>query len=143
MTASFTMTVEERETFLADVHVAVVSFNRADRGPLVMPIWYVYEPGGELWFTTGAASRKSGDLGPGQRLSLCAQVEAFPSRYVSVEGPIASVRAASDDDLRRLARRYLGRVRGDWYTADTEGRAEALRVAMTPERWHTVDYSKG
>jgi len=35
------------ELFLADLHVAVISIPLMDRGPLTVPIWYVYEPGGE------------------------------------------------------------------------------------------------
>ena len=45
---ALTMTKEEREAFLADVHVAVVSVVEDGHGPLVVPIWYSYEPGGEV-----------------------------------------------------------------------------------------------
>ena len=37
---SLTMTNEEREAFLADVHVAVISVAEDGHGPLVVPIWY-------------------------------------------------------------------------------------------------------
>jgi nitroimidazol reductase NimA-like FMN-containing flavoprotein (pyridoxamine 5'-phosphate oxidase superfamily) len=40
-----TMTNEEREAFLADVHVAVISVAEDGHGPLVVPVWYSYEPG--------------------------------------------------------------------------------------------------
>src|SRR3989454_3855877 len=38
----------EREAFLADTHVAVVSIADGERGPLAVPIWYAYTPGGAL-----------------------------------------------------------------------------------------------
>ena len=43
------MTRAEREAFLADVHVGVLSIAEPGRGPLAAPIWYGYEPGGEIW----------------------------------------------------------------------------------------------
>ena len=42
---SLKMTKEEREAFLADLHVGVISIARDGRGPLTVPIWYDYEPG--------------------------------------------------------------------------------------------------
>ena len=41
------MSVEEREFFLADVHVGVLSIPRKERSaPLTVPVWYDYSPGG-------------------------------------------------------------------------------------------------
>ena len=42
---NYRMTKEERENFLSGLHVAILSLNQADRGPLSMPVWYWYEPG--------------------------------------------------------------------------------------------------
>ena len=44
---SMKMTAAEREAFLADLHVGVLSIAREGRAPLSAPIWYDYEPGGE------------------------------------------------------------------------------------------------
>ena len=46
---SLKMTREEREAFLAGVHVGIISIAEAGRGPLAVPIWYGYAPGGDLW----------------------------------------------------------------------------------------------
>ena len=43
---SLAMTKQEREAFLADLHVGVISIDEAGRGPLTVPIWYDYQPGG-------------------------------------------------------------------------------------------------
>jgi hypothetical protein len=41
---------QEREQFLAEPHVAALSIrDGSDRGPLTVPIWYQYAPGGEPW----------------------------------------------------------------------------------------------
>ena len=47
------MTRSEREAFLADVHVGIISIENPGRGPLSVPIWYLYEPGGEIAIVTG------------------------------------------------------------------------------------------
>jgi len=80
------MTKEEREAFLADVHVAVISVAEHGHGPLVVPIWYSYEPGGEVRIITGRTSRKGKLLERAGRFSLCVQTETLPYKYVSVEG---------------------------------------------------------
>ena len=72
---SLAMTPAEREAFLADLHVGVVSVTAEGRAPLTMPIWYSYEPGGTVSFITGRASRKAALIEREQRLSLCAQTE--------------------------------------------------------------------
>jgi len=41
------MTPQEREAFLADVHVGVLAIEEPGRGPLALPVWYVYRDG--LW----------------------------------------------------------------------------------------------
>src|SRR5262245_1235710 len=38
----------------ADLHVAVISVAEDGHGPLVVPIWYSYEPGGEVRIPTHA-----------------------------------------------------------------------------------------
>lgn len=39
---SLFMTKRERETFLADVHVGIISIAEQGRGPLTVPVWYAY-----------------------------------------------------------------------------------------------------
>jgi nitroimidazol reductase NimA-like FMN-containing flavoprotein (pyridoxamine 5'-phosphate oxidase superfamily) len=143
---SLRMTREERETFLSGVHVGIISLAEAGRGPLAVPIWYGYEPGGDLWIVTESQSRKGKLLSSAQRFSLCIQTEEPPYKYVSIEGPIASIAAADlERHLRPLAHRYLGKEIGDGYIEATGGagsRAQSIVVRMRPERWLTTDYSK-
>jgi len=143
---SLAMTREERERFLADLHVGVISIAEEGRGPLTVPIWYEYEPGGELWVITDRDSRKGRLLERAKRFSLCAQTETPPYRYVSVEGPVVSI-APSDRErhTRPMARRYLGPELGDRYveaTAEDRAAGGSVCVRMRPERWLTVDYAK-
>jgi PPOX class probable F420-dependent enzyme len=143
---SLAMTRQEREAFLADVHVGIISIADEGRGPLTVPIWYAYDPGGELRVITAKASRKGRLLARAGRFSLCVQTETPPYQYVSVEGPIISTEAADlERDVRPLAHRYLGADMGDRYieqTRDAHEQAENMLIHMRPERWLTVDYGK-
>lgn len=144
---SLTMTKQEREAFLAAVHVGVISIPEAGRGPLTVPIWYVYEPGGDLRVVTDRTSRKGRLLGVGVRVSLCAQTETPPYQYVSVEGAVVAIEKTDPErDGRALAHRYLGQTLGDRYVEGTQGEREAgdsVLVRIRPERWLSVDYRKG
>jgi nitroimidazol reductase NimA-like FMN-containing flavoprotein (pyridoxamine 5'-phosphate oxidase superfamily) len=141
---SLAMTKSEREAFLAGLHVGIVAIGEPGRAPLAVPIWYVYEPGGELWFVTDRDSRKGRLLEKAGRVSLVAQTEAPPYRYVSVEGPLVAIEPSDRERHRRpLAHRYLGRELGEQYLQATDGEASAsVVVRMRPERWLTVDYGK-
>ena len=52
------MSNDEGEQFLADLHVGVIAVERPDRAPLAVPIWYHYEPGGELSILTSEGTLK-------------------------------------------------------------------------------------
>jgi len=143
------MTREEREAFLAEPHVGVISIPAPGRGPLTVPIWYGYRAdgeGGELWILTERSSRKGRLLDVGTRVSLCAQSETPPYRYVSVEGPVIAIDPADEArDTRPMAHRYLGPELGDRYVEATRGAgdpASSIVVRIRPERWLSVDYRK-
>ena len=135
------MTQAEREQFLADLHVGVLGIERPDGPPLVVPVWYSYEPGGELWFLIDDDSVKGRLLRKSMRFSLCVQNESLPYKYVSVEGAATISKADQELHTRPMAHRYLGKVEGDKYT-ERDDNSTTIRVSTRPERWFTVDYSK-
>jgi PPOX class probable F420-dependent enzyme len=141
---SLAMTKQEREAFLAEAHVGVISIPEPGRGPLTVPVWYAYDPGGELRVVTARTSRKGQLLARSGRFSLCAQTETAPYKYVSVEGPIVAIEDAHlERHLRPLARRYLGPQMGDQYVERTAAEhSDNVLVRMRPERWLTVDFGK-
>ena len=82
------MTIEEREAFLAEAHLGVISVaDDPGRAPLAVPIWYAYQPREDVGFITARDSRKAELIRKAGRVSLCAQTADY--RYVSVEGPVA------------------------------------------------------
>ena len=73
------MTREEREAFLADIHVGVLSIDEPGRGPLSVPVWYLYEPGGEIVVVTRPEARKAPLLAVGARVGFLVQSEELLS----------------------------------------------------------------
>jgi nitroimidazol reductase NimA-like FMN-containing flavoprotein (pyridoxamine 5'-phosphate oxidase superfamily) len=143
---SFAMTKDEREAFLAALHVGVISIAQKERAPLTVPIWYAYTPGGEVTVITGRGSRKVALITQAGGFSLCVQDEAPPYKYVAVEGPVVAIEAADRErDTRSMARRYLGFAGGDRYIEQNAANASSegdVLIRMRPERWLTADYGK-
>jgi len=123
------------------VHVGVLTVDAGEgRGPLATPVWYSYQPGGLVSIYTGAGSQKARAITAGGRFSLCAQQEALPYKYVTVEGP-AVIEPADLADRVAIARRYLGTEAGDaWIAANPAG--DDVMIRMTPEHWQTADFGK-
>ena len=139
---SLTMSSSERERFLSALHVGIISIPRATKGPLTVPIWYDYQPGGELWVITDTDSIKGKLLTKASRISLCAQTETAPYQYVSVEGPFTT-RPSTQEELLAMAVRYLGEEQGQAYAENSAGGGEgSIAVAIAPETWFSVDYNK-
>ena len=137
---SLAMSPSERQAFLADLHIGVISLPDPESGPLTAPIWYDYRPDRGVWVLFSPDSRKGKLANVGTRISLVAQSETPPYKYVSVEGPITSIEKASDDELEAMAIRYLGDEMGKAYAA--EGAGASVTASMSIERWLTVDYAK-
>ena len=58
------MTEQERQQFLAEPRVGVLSVaSDSDRPPLTVPLWYGYQPGGNISFFTGTHGRKARKTG--------------------------------------------------------------------------------
>jgi PPOX class probable F420-dependent enzyme len=137
--AAGSMTAQEREAFLADVHVGVLAVEEEGRGPLALPVWYLVEDGDVLMGMDGD-SLKARSLRAAGRATLTVQTEAPPYKYVSVEGPVTIVAEQRDDLV--MATRYLGAEFGAWYAENNPSTDKSVVVRITPEHWRTMDFSK-
>lgn len=139
------MTVAQREAFLADLHVGVLSIADVDgRGPLQVPIGYDYEPGCDIRISTKASSRKLQLARAVSRVGFLVQSEVFPYRYVSVEGPVVREEPTDPEEHRARSIRYLGEEMGQkYFEAVKPAIAEMVTLAIRPERWRTYDAGKG
>ncbi|MFD2078332.1 Pyridoxamine 5'-phosphate oxidase [Actinopolymorpha cephalotaxi] len=135
------LSVNERQEFLAEPHVAALAVDAEDgRGPLVVPIWYQYEPGGEAWVLTGVDSRKARLIEAAGRFSLMVERVQPSVRYVSVEGPVTRTSPMNDEHLDEMARRYLSPEIVEGYIKMSKAEhGEQLVVTMRPERWLSAD----
>lgn len=138
------MNESQRQEFLAGLHVGILGLERADGPPLVVPVWYSYEPGGEVEVLTSASSVKGRLATAAGRGSLCAQQEELPYKYVTVEGAIEIDELVPDlirGAVEPMAIRYLGEELGRAY-ASGETASDEIRIRLRPERWFSVDYSQ-
>lgn len=135
------MSVAERDEFLADVRVGVLSAAAGVPGQtLAVPVWYSYQPGGLLTVLTGRQSRKATAIRAGGRFSLCAQDDHPPYRYVTVEGAVVSEDELDLAERLAMARRYLGTEGGDRYVADNpDPEHHNVAFRMRPEHWLSQD----
>ena len=138
---SLAMTQQEREAFLAETRIGVVSIPEERRGPLTVPVWYAYKPGGEIRFVIDKESQKAKLLSHTNRISICIHDDSLPYRYVSIEGPFTLDTADTERDIRGIARNYLGSEGADQHTERVRGRDSVL-VQLHPERWYSVDFGK-
>jgi hypothetical protein len=135
------LSVKEREQFLAEPHIGALSVvERPDRGPLTVPIWYQYSPGGELWVLTLPGARKTRAIEAAGRFSLMVQRTEPTIRYVSVEGPVSRTAPGSVERSREMAARYIPPDKVDDYVEFERTQVgEHMAVYLQPQRWLSAD----
>jgi len=131
----------DRELFLAEPHIAALSVSAgAARGPLTMPIWYQYEPGGEAWVLTEAGSWKARLIQAAGRFTLMVDRTAPTVRYVSVEGPVTRTIPGTDAHLREITERYVPPAKVAAYLEFAKADfGEQVAIYLRPQRWLTAD----
>jgi len=132
---------DEREQFLAEPHIAALSVSVGPgRGPLTVPIWYQYTPGGELWVLTGAESRKKRLIEAAGCFSIMVERAEPTVRYVAVDGAVSRIEPGTDEQQAELAHRYLPPDRAEKFLqyALTE-LGEHVAIYLRPEHWLSAD----
>lgn len=137
----------ERENFLAEPHVAVLSVASDDeRPPLTAPVWYAYQPGGNITFFTGTEGRrvrKTRLLERAGKFSLCVQKTQFPYKYVTVECTLVDVeRRPKFADVVAIVGRYLPEDAANGLAeAETANPTDTFALfTARPDRWLSVDF---
>lgn len=131
----------ERQQFLADKHVAVLSVAADGRPPASVPIWYDYSPGGNIRIATGAASRKARLIERAGAVTLVVQREEPPYQYVVVEGTVVGTDNPAPADVQEaIAIRYLGEEGGRAFIRSMEG-VEEVMFTIRPDRWLSADFT--
>jgi hypothetical protein len=132
---------EEREQFLAEPHIGSLSVNAGDqRGPLTVPIWYQYTPGGEPWVLTGTGSRKHQLIEATGYFTLMAERLEPTVRYVAVDGAVSRIEPSTDEQLEEVTRRYLSGESAEKYLKFArEELGENVAIYMKPQHWLSSD----
>jgi hypothetical protein len=139
------LTVQEREQFLAEPHIAALSVSAGpERGPLTVPIWYQYEPGGEPWILTEAESRKVPLIEAAGCFTLMVDRVTPTTRYVSVEGPVTRTIPETDELLWEITSRYLAPGQAEDYIKMAKADFDPqIAIYLRPERWLAADLGPG
>jgi uncharacterized protein len=132
----------ERERFLEELHVGVLSVAAADgRPPASVPIWYDYTPGGNIRINTGASRRKARLIERAGAVTLVVQREELPYQYVVVEGTVVDTATPAPLEVREaIAIRYLGEAGGRGFVRSL-GDYDSVLFTIRPDRWLTADFS--
>lgn len=135
------LSVHEREQFLAEPHIAALAVSAGEsRGPLTVPIWYQYAPGGEAWVLTSVGSRKAQLIEAAGRFSLMVERLEPTIRYVSVEGPVTRTIPGTDELLWEITRRYLSPEKVPSYIEFAKAElGEQVAIYLRPQRWLSAD----
>jgi hypothetical protein len=135
------LSLEERQQFLAEPRIAALSVSAGpERGPLTVPMWYQYVPGGEVWVLTAVASVKAELIRAAGRFTLMVDRVEPTIRYVAVEGPVSRTVPGTDEHLLELSRRYLppDEVAAYMEVAKAD-HGEQICIFLRPERWVSAD----
>ncbi|WP_019970541.1 pyridoxamine 5'-phosphate oxidase family protein [Mycobacterium sp. 141] len=135
---------DEREQFLTEPHIAALSVYAGDkRGPLTVPIWYQYAPGGEPWLLTGSGSRKHRLIEAAGHLSLMVERVEPTVRYVAVDGAVSRIEPGTDEQLVELAKRYLAPENVERYLEYARREhGESVVIHLKPEHWLSADLGR-
>ncbi|GAB3478134.1 hypothetical protein FB471_5510 [Amycolatopsis cihanbeyliensis] len=135
------MSSADRMAFLAEVRVGLIAITRPERAPLAVPIWYDYEPGGDVLVMMGIGSLKDRLLREAGRFSLCVQQGEVPYKYVTAEGPVVAFEEGpSFERTAAIAARYLPREQAERFVSQIPSEGQVI-VRMRPEKWLSTDYS--
>ncbi|MBT9295878.1 pyridoxamine 5'-phosphate oxidase family protein [Rhodococcus sp. GOMB7] len=131
----------EREQFLAEPHIGALSVaDGTERGPLTVPIWYLYSPGGKPWILTRKDSRKARLIESAGHFSLMAERLDPTIRYVSVSGSVDKIVPGTDEMLVEVSRRYLAPDKVDGYLEFARSQlGEQVAIYMNPQHWLSAD----
>ncbi len=141
------MTERESQEFLAGPRVAVLSVADGDRPPHATPVWYAYEPGGNVSFFTGTQGRRSRKARLVERagaVSLTVQREEFPYGYVTIRGAVVGAdRPPSAEQALAVARRYMPEEQARGFVqAELESPSgEFVLFTIRPDSWMTFDFA--
>jgi PPOX class probable F420-dependent enzyme len=121
---------DKQRTFIAEnPYVATVTTLRQDGSPHATVVWVDTE-NGTVTFNTAVGRAKERHLRNDPRVSLTVVDPQNVWQWVSVSGRAELTKDGADDQIDKLAKKYLGEDRYPWRSADEE----RISVKITPEQ---------
>jgi PPOX class probable F420-dependent enzyme len=136
------MTRGERERFLGERRVAVLTTIDGDGAPVPAPIWYAWR-NGAFYFRTANTAARLANIARDPRVSICVQEERPPYKAVIAHGR-ADVGTMQPWLADAMPRRYLGRLGAIAYRRISQGdveRGPEVTIMVQPERITSFDYT--
>src|SRR2546425_8863541 len=110
----------DREQFLKEANIAVLSTVDAAGRPHSAPVWYLYD-NGVFTISTGRGSQKHRNIERNPEVSLVIDSRTVPYYALMISGRAEIGPPFSPDERLRLAVRYLGEEMGRRYIEMTRG----------------------
>ena len=129
------MTPEQREAFLRQTRIAKLVTLYRDGAPTAVPIWYEWDEGAALMFTS-RASEKVRRIQADPRVCLTVEEPlGVTEAWVTVEGTASIEEAGALDLAVRLARRYYQGEHAEQTVRDWTAMADQwVVIRLTPRR---------
>jgi len=129
--------LSDLEGFLALPRVAVLATYRRDGTVLLSPVWHTWRDGG-FDVLTEAKDVKVRHLRRDPQASIVVYDDEPPYRGVEIRTTATIAETATQDALRDVAVRYLGREAGEAYAA---GSPECVRIRLEPGSVRAWDFA--
>lgn len=123
-----TLTAKQRQ-FLSNPFVGVVTTLRGDGSPHSTVVWVDESDDDALEFNTAIGRAKERHLRENPQVSLMVVDPQNPLRWVAVDGRAELTAQGADEQIDRLAKKYLGEDEYPWRNPQEE----RVRVRIRPE----------
>ena len=118
---------DKQEQFLENPYVGVVTTLRDDGSPHSTVVWVDREDGA-VSFNTARGRAKERHVARDPRISLLVVDPQDPYKWVAVSGQAELVDEGADEQIDKLAKKYLGQERYPWRRP--EERRISVKIAL-------------
>jgi len=122
---------KERKFLESNPFIGVVTDLREDGSPHSTPVWVDVDDG-KVSFNTATGRAKPRHLEKDPRLALIVTDPEDPYKWVSITGRAALTEEGADEQIDKLAKKYLGRDEYPWRKPE-EARLKVLIDPQTVE----------
>lgn len=122
----------DKEEFLHEANVAILSTIDKKGRPHALPIWYLYEDGTFI-LSTGRGAQKHKNVEANPEISLTIDKRTLPYYAVMLRGTAEIGPPLTDDQRLRMATRYLGEDLGRRYYESTAG-SDSITIRLKPTK---------